>query len=289
MYTVYMHTAPNRKRYIGITSNEPKIRWNCGHGYKCNYYFSNAIKKYGWNNIKHEILIENLTKEQAEQKEIELIAEYKSNQREYGYNIDNGGNSNGKHSEETKKKLSEAFKGEKNYWYGKHLPKEICKKISESQKGEKAYWYGKQFPKEIRKKMSESQKGEKNHNFGRKGEQACWYGKHHSEETKRKISEANTGDKHYFYGKHHSEETKTKMSEARKGEKSYWYGKHLSKETKEKLSKINSIQVICIETNIYYPSAKIAGETLNICPSNITKVCNGKRKTTGGYHFKYAS
>ena len=106
-YTVYMHVCPNDKKYIGITKLKPNDRWINGRGYKDNNYFFKAIKKYSWENIKHEILFVNLTKKEAEQKEIELIAYYKSNQKEYGYNIENGGHVNCV-SEETKKKISEA-------------------------------------------------------------------------------------------------------------------------------------------------------------------------------------
>lgn len=68
MYTVYLHTSPSRKRYVGITCQKPKHRWQNGLGYCYNEYFTNAIKKYGWDNIKHEILFENLTKEEAKRK-----------------------------------------------------------------------------------------------------------------------------------------------------------------------------------------------------------------------------
>lgn len=110
-YTVYMHTSPSGKRYIRITSQLPKERWQNGRGYSYNSYFYNAINKYSWKNIKYEILFEGLTKEEAEQKEIELIAKYKSNQREFGYNIDNGGSCVGRMSEETKQKISETHIG----------------------------------------------------------------------------------------------------------------------------------------------------------------------------------
>lgn len=90
-YKVYKHTCPNGKVYIGITKDKPEKRWMSGWGYKTCIYFFKAIVKYGWINIKHEILFENLTKKEAEQKEIELISAYNSCDRNFGYNIDLGG------------------------------------------------------------------------------------------------------------------------------------------------------------------------------------------------------
>ena len=89
-YCVYKHTCPNGKVYIGITSGNPLKRWANGKGYE-NQYFYRAILKYGWDNIKHEILYTDFSKEEACEKEIELIALYKSNQRECGYNVNDGG------------------------------------------------------------------------------------------------------------------------------------------------------------------------------------------------------
>lgn len=73
-YSVYMHTCPNSKKYIGITCRNPLYRWNHGNGYRRNEHFFRAIVKYGWDNIKHEILFDGLTEEEAEQKEKVLIA-----------------------------------------------------------------------------------------------------------------------------------------------------------------------------------------------------------------------
>jgi hypothetical protein len=105
-FTVYKHISPNNKVYIGITSQPVSRRWNNGHGYRHNEYFYRAILKYGWDNFKHEILFTGLTKEQAEVKEIELIKLYNSTDNNYGYNIQNGGNYSGKHSEASKLKMS---------------------------------------------------------------------------------------------------------------------------------------------------------------------------------------
>lgn len=131
-YTVYKHTTPNGKVYIGITCRKPECRWNNGKGYTHCRLFYNAIKKYGWENIQHSILLSGLSKEDAEQKEIELIEAYKSNDREYGYNLMSGGQTNGHHSLETKLKLSKAHSGSRNWNYGrKHTPEE-CKRISDN-------------------------------------------------------------------------------------------------------------------------------------------------------------
>lgn len=110
-YTVYCHTSPSGKRYIGVTSMKPEIRWNNGNGYKHSILLNNAIQKYGWENIKHEILFDGLSKEEAEEKEIELITLYKSNDKKYGYNIMSGGVLNRPHSDDTKVKISKAQKG----------------------------------------------------------------------------------------------------------------------------------------------------------------------------------
>ena len=125
MYCVYKHTFPNNKVYIGITSLNPLKRWANGYGYKKQTIMFRAILKYGWDNIKHEILYSGLTKEEACQKEIELIARYKSNNPDFGYNIDNGGNCP---TEDMKNHLRELN-------LGKHHTEESRKKMSESRKG----------------------------------------------------------------------------------------------------------------------------------------------------------
>lgn len=111
-YCVYKHTSPSNKVYIGITCKVPAYRrWNLdGSGYKDNDYFWKAIKKYGWNNFKHEILYENLTKAEACKIEKRLIKQYKSNIRKYGYNIAIGGEgaSGVKLSRQARQKMSEA-------------------------------------------------------------------------------------------------------------------------------------------------------------------------------------
>lgn len=92
-YCVYRHTnVANGKVYVGITCQDPKIRWNGGYGYRKNKYFWRSIQKYGWKNgFTHEILYEDLTHEEACQIEIELIAKHNSTDYRYGYNHHKGG------------------------------------------------------------------------------------------------------------------------------------------------------------------------------------------------------
>jgi len=120
-WKVYMHIFPNNKKYIGITKMEPEKRWLNGKGYtKCgtrNSSMANAVNKYGWDNIKHLILFENLTFEEANKKEKQLISLYKTNccryGNKYGYNSTDGGDGQYGHkmSLEARKKLSENHKG----------------------------------------------------------------------------------------------------------------------------------------------------------------------------------
>lgn len=151
-YCVYKHTCPNGKIYIGITSTSPEKRWQYGKGYKTQIFYR-AIQKYGWDNILHEVLYYGLTKKEAEEKEVELIAHYKSNQKEYGYNINNGGSSVGVFSEETRQKISEKNKGKAHNRVRVHT-EESKMHMSEAHVGIK-------LSEEAKRKLSEFNTGKK--------------------------------------------------------------------------------------------------------------------------------
>ena len=214
-YWVYIHTCPNGKKYVGITTrSEPERRWAKGKGYKHNEHFYRAILKYGWDNFEHEVF-EVDSAEEMYRKEVELISFYHSNDPEYGYNHSTGGEciaSGCKHSEESKKKVSEILKGrtfseearEKLRNASFHKDPEYKRKLCAANKKK---WLDPEF----RKKMSEVRKG-----------------KVFSEEHKRHIAEARKG-------KHHSEEARKHMAEAaKKRAKDPEYLKKLSKAHKGK-------------------------------------------------------
>ena len=52
-------------------------------------------------------------------------------------------------------------------------------------------------------------------------------------------------------------------------------------------SKTKSIPIICIETGVEYSSGKECAKQMGLHRGNITSVLKGKRKTCGGYTFKY--
>lgn len=221
MWSVYVHIFPNQKYYVGITSKIPALRWgHKGHNYCRQTYLYNAIQKYGWDNIEHDIIAENLTEHEAKQFEIVLIEKLNC-KHPNGYNITLGGN---------------GVRG-----------------------------------------------------FGCFGEKNGMYGKTHSEETKQKISNSRKnkliGVDNPFYGKHHSEETKRKISEIHKGRK-------LSEDSIKKIIESNNKKVYQIDINTEqiiseYDSIKIVADKLKIDRGSISKCCNGKRKTVGGYKWMF--
>ena len=87
-YCVYEHIFPNGKKYIGISCDAEK-RWRNGKGYETQPKIARAINKYGWENVTHNIIIDGISKEQAETLERYLIAELKT--IDNGYNTSTGG------------------------------------------------------------------------------------------------------------------------------------------------------------------------------------------------------
>lgn len=201
-YCVYKHTNNiNGKCYIGITSQQPNKRWLNGYGYsKTQPKFYNAIKKYGWDNFTHEILFENLTLEEANQKEIELISLY--NTREAGYNTSTGGNGNPGHevTTEMRQRMSLAHAGQISWTKGKpltdehkynlslaHIGKNTGPRSIETRKRISKALKGKPKSKEARIRMSEASKGREPWNKGKIG----IAGHKKSNEEKLKIAAAN--------------------------------------------------------------------------------------------------
>lgn len=192
MYTVYMHITPSNKRYIGITSKSLKERFGPNGGLYRNQIFGRAIKKYGWSNIEHVLICDNLTKEEAKKLEIELIAKYDTTNPKYGYNKSIGGDIpvilGQHHSDEAKRKIGKSNSG-------KSRSPETKRQISDSVKllWQTDAYREKQNNRVVsdisRKRMSDSHKGYVMSDEQKEKIRLGNLGKHQSEETKRKISE----------------------------------------------------------------------------------------------------
>ena len=182
-YYVYRHINKiNGKQYIGLTKQLPECRWGInGINYRDKTpHFWNAIQKYGWDNFKHEIVASGLSKEEACTLEKKMIADYKTQDRNFGYNILEGGSAP-TIPPEVRKKMSIAMQGNKN-GFGHPCSEEKKQKISSAQKG-------RTLTEEHKEKLSKAKKG-KTH-------------KSPSNETRKKISDAHNKISVYC------EETKT--------------------------------------------------------------------------------
>lgn len=161
-YFVYIHTCPNQKRYIGVTTRKPEIRWCNGFGYEYNNHFYRAIQKYGWDNIQHQVF-ETKSRQLMHYWEKILIYHYNTMKSELGYNKTSGGDSCFEVSEETKNKLSKSHKGRTAWNKGKKLPPrsdETKRKISIATTGKTSVAWNKGIPcsEEQKKKISETLK-----------------------------------------------------------------------------------------------------------------------------------
>lgn len=89
-WSVYKHTSPSGKVYIGITHLTPTVRWGKeGNHYSKKTIFYKAIQKYGWENFSHEILFHNCSEQLAKALEIAFIRFYK--EKNLSYNMTIGG------------------------------------------------------------------------------------------------------------------------------------------------------------------------------------------------------
>ena len=212
-----MHVTPSQKIYIGITSyKNPNQRWGKnGEGYKNNVYFWRAIQKYGWDNIQHIVLADNLSKEWACKLEQDLIWWYQTQNSEYGYNLSAGGDTNvGYHH-------TEAYKEDlRQRMLGKYV-------------GEKSPCFGISKSPETKERISKSLSGRKQSEETKQKRSQALMGHVVTEETRQKISTSNKG-------RILSEETRQRISESQKGRKKnvpgYWKGKTRSEETCQRMS-----------------------------------------------------
>lgn len=213
MAIIYKFTSPSGKHYIGLTSSTMERRWRQhvtlynklsrkGVDYRGNsatpilFY---AFDKYNPNLWERKILFETDNLEEAKSKEIEFIAEYKTTNPNYGYNVLVGGQTG---------------------WAGKNLSENHKEKQSKS----RISWYdteeGKLWKEQLSQRWSNTENNPSTLRIGQPGFA-------HTEESKAKISAANKG-RNLGVSRDFTEEHCKNISKAKKGKK-------LSPEHKEKV------------------------------------------------------
>ena len=161
---VYVLTFPNGKKYVGIglSNGGVTIRFNSYKKLRCKDQpkLYNALKKYGPENVKYELLLETSDRDNACRSEMYLIDVWNLQDDNYGYNISAGGDCTN---------------------LGRKFSKEFCEKMSKAQFGKKRRCRTQEEKEHISRVL--------------KGRTLRPIGYKHSQETKDKIGLSNVGRK----------------------------------------------------------------------------------------------
>ena len=256
------------------------------------YYFGSgkklqrAIHKYGKENFIKEILEECKNEDHMNEREIYWISFYKSQDREFGYNISEGG-------KEGDRKIGQdiAKGGIYNYWVEKYGKEEADKR------------------KQIQIDKIIKHNKENGTELTKNGRYSIWLGKYGKEEADRRHLEWRLKISQYQQyklenGWKHSDESKEKISLAGKGRKLSEDIKNKMRKPKpdgfsEKISKIKKgvslgpskkrlqVEQFDLNGNFIYNWDSITQAEKELKIHNISAACKGKVGTAGGYIWKY--
>ena len=273
-YTVYMLIFPDGKRYVGLTRQKPEKRWRCGQGYRNQALVYKAIQESGgWENVKHEIVAENVSIEVGKEKEKELINKYHTQNIEYGYNTKNGGQTFGEHSQDFLDALHKRMVGN-TYCVGRKISEKHLQALIEGNKKSNK-------PRNVGRKMTDEQKEVLSKKAFERWSDPERRKVYMQAAAKRDLSGANNP----MYGKKQSEETRRKISEKATGRK-------LSEEVKERMRHRNTKRVLQLDLDgnviAEYESITFAAESIHKPNTNIGFCCRNKNRTCGGYMWRYA-
>ena len=251
---IYCHTAPNGKRYIGQTCQEPEKRWSHGRGYRGQLHFKRAIDKYGWDNFKHVILCSVSCKEYADHLEQWFIKKWDTFNPEHGYNHTRGGGG----------------------CYGFHPSDETIEKLRQAN-------LNRSWTDEQREQISNSLK--EGYASGRIAKPSM------SEAARKKMSKDRTGDGNPMYGKHHSKETCARMSKARTGMRRTAEQRKKMSASRYASDKIQrrAVNQYSLEGELIaqYRSIKEASEATNIVSQQIRACCIHLNWTAKGTIWRF--
>lgn len=277
-WCVYMHTnILNGKIYIGITGRPPEQRWENGHGYRGGA-FRAAINKYGWDGFTHQVLCAGLTEREAKQLETAYIHKFKSNEREHGYNLTNGGDGvcGLKHTDQTREKM-------RNSHIGHTHSTETKQKISNASLGN-TKWLGKQHTAETKTKMSDSRRKyyETNPVSECERELRAQRAKAAYDNNPKLRETISARRKQYF------RDNPNAASEVSQRLKEY-YRNHPDAAQKLAVGRRKPVDMLDASGVVIhtFECMTVAQEISGVNRSSIARSCAGKQKTAGGYAWRY--
>lgn len=279
---IYLATFPNGKMYVGQTicdlehrKNQHKNEAGRGEGST----FHKAINKYGFNNIKWEIIDSGNNQKELDNKEKHYIKQYRTftgykNCQGYNRTLGGEGVRGLIHSKDTRTKISNSLKGKLAGDNNPSARKVICLNTGEVFN--------------TMKEASNRYKAPYHHicscctgdrlssGIDENGNKLVWmYYKDYKKLTKEEIAEkikyaeeSRLGENHHFYNTGMSKESKVKMSES--AIKRYQKSEHP-----------RNRKVKCITTSEMFDSIMDASRCYNIHRTTISQCCSGTRKSAG--------
>ena len=264
----------NGKFYLGSSKNLPqrkkKHKYELNKGTHHSSYLQNAYNKYGADSFKF-VTIEYVDENKLLEVEQRYLDELKPYLEDIGYNMSKMATNCVLTGE---KHWTYGLPSEEHHWYGKKHTEETKKKISESQKGELNHRYGKRYKlkkprtKEWRRKQSEAHKGQV----------SGFKGKQHTPEAKEKMRQKAIGRPVSDKVINKSEEWIKNISKGKKGK---GMGKDNPNAVKVVQFSINGSKIKVFDTITQ------ASESTNSNKSSIVSCCRGRYKTAGGYKWMY--
>jgi len=295
---IYKITSPTKKIYIGQSKDIfERIKYYEKATCKAQVLLYHSLKKHGWKAHKFDI-IHYCTVDQLNYLEVEYILVYNSFNTKHGLNLISGGGVGRTNSEQTRRRISIANKGNQ-IWLGKKHTEETKAMMRLNRNGNPKY-SGHKMSDEAKVKIGAAQKGKNPSEETRTKMRIAATGRVSSEETRKKLSIANKGRKM-------SENFKIKMREVMKGNKNA-LGRIVSEDTRKKISTANSgencymfgikgalnpkskpVNQYDLKLNLVKRHVSIisAASELGVSTSLIILVCQNKTPSAYGFVWSY--
>lgn len=276
IFKIYIYTNTiNNKKYIGQTVRTLDERAGSNFSnYKESWRFFNAIMEDGPENFKREIIFETNDQKIANDKEIELISLYQTQDPNFGYNIQPGGSMFAM-NEDIRKKIGEKVKSSKKFRennFKSHAKRVIAIDISSGN-------YNIYDSITSAANILNESRGNIGCICNGTGRSLSLNGKLFRFENDFEPNKIQEYIDEY-------KKRKSKMYSVERNEK-------MANTIKEKFKNgelnrdYNKKKVRCLETGVVYNSIEDAGNATNTCYQNISQVCHGKRKTANKLHWEF--